>query len=185
MARFNSARRCRAPDKIIEAVCGSAEKRKNGGQDEDRRLAHSGSDDDLRRRGICPGGTAGPAATQEEAPKPEKKICRTERLTGSLTRSSRTCLTQAQWDQVNEQNSKSINDLVQGQCQRRPDELQPPGRPIAAARGAAAPPTDSIPDSRDSLAPDDAAGAVDASMATKGRAASISRRHAAGCGCSN
>jgi hypothetical protein len=60
--------------------------------------------------------TAGSASAQEagEAP-PEKKICRTERATGSLTRRTRICLTEAQWREVNSRTHKGVSEM-QGQA---------------------------------------------------------------------
>ena len=51
---------------------------------------------------------------QDEAP-PEKKICRTERATGSLTRRTRICLTEAQWREVNSRTHKGVSEM-QGQA---------------------------------------------------------------------
>jgi len=55
---------------------------------------------------------------QQEAPK-EKKICRSERMTGSLTRVRRTCLTQREWDQLAESTRRSINGLERDANQRQ------------------------------------------------------------------
>ncbi len=49
--------------------------------------------------------------TGETAAKQEKKICKTEKMTGSLTRVRRTCLTQAQWDRLAELTRKGVDDL--------------------------------------------------------------------------
>jgi len=63
--------------------------------------------------------TGGAASAQEaqEAPEapPEKKICRTERATGSLTRRTRTCLTEAQWRELNSRTYKGVSEM-QGQA---------------------------------------------------------------------
>ena len=62
--------------------------------------------------------SAGPAeqssatATGAEAPaQDEKKICRTEKATGSLTRRNRICLTQAQWREVYDRTRRGVGDL--------------------------------------------------------------------------
>src|SRR5688500_3933782 len=53
------------------------------------------------------GAVAAPPAEQAAAPsaqaqpQEEKKICRTERATGALTRRTRVCMTAAQWREVN------------------------------------------------------------------------------------
>ena len=49
---------------------------------------------------------------QEEAPR-EKKICRTERATGSLTRRTRICLTEAQWRELNGRTRKGLEEMGQ------------------------------------------------------------------------
>jgi invasion protein IalB len=51
------------------------------------------------------------AAPAEAAPKEEKKICRSERATGSLTRVNRICMTKAEWDQLAESTRKNIGDI--------------------------------------------------------------------------
>lgn len=47
--------------------------------------------------------------SQQEAPK-EKKICRTESITGSLIGKRRICMTQAQWDEVTSNTKKGLDD---------------------------------------------------------------------------
>lgn len=46
----------------------------------------------------------------QEAPK-EKKICRTERVTGSLVASRRVCMTKAEWDQLAAETKKDVEDI--------------------------------------------------------------------------
>lgn len=41
----------------------------------------------------------------------EKKICKTEKVTGSLTRVRRTCLTQREWDRLAELTRKGVEGL--------------------------------------------------------------------------
>ena len=53
-----------------------------------------------------------PAARSAEAAQPEKKICRTERATGSLTRRTRICLTAAQWREVNDRTRTGHDDFI-------------------------------------------------------------------------
>lgn len=53
---------------------------------------------------------AKPESRDEAAPK-EKKICRTETVTGSLVSKRRICLTQAQWDEMAANTKKDINKL--------------------------------------------------------------------------
>jgi hypothetical protein len=54
------------------------------------------------------------AAAQEaarEEPKKEKKICRSEKVTGSLTRVNRICLTQAQWDELAARTRRGLDEM--------------------------------------------------------------------------
>lgn len=68
------------------------------------------------------GVTSIPAAAQDDAQpqekaekkKKEKKVCRTEKITGSLTRVNRICLTQAEWDEVAARTKKGVDELVGG-----------------------------------------------------------------------
>ncbi|MGZ3171917.1 MAG: hypothetical protein ACXWJC_02385 [Croceibacterium sp.] len=45
------------------------------------------------------------------APAQEKKVCRTETVTGSLVAKRRICLTQAQWDEMAANTRKDLNNL--------------------------------------------------------------------------
>ena len=56
-----------------------------------------------------PSASTGAAAAE---PQEEKKICRTEKVTGSLTRRSRICLTAAQWQQVYDRTRKGLNEMA-------------------------------------------------------------------------
>jgi hypothetical protein len=53
--------------------------------------------------------SAAPADTN--AAQEEKKICRTEKATGSLTRRNRICLTQAQWREVHDRTRRGVGEL--------------------------------------------------------------------------
>lgn len=57
---------------------------------------------------------AGPALADdkdvEEKPKKEKKICRTEKVTGSLARKRRICMTQAEWDELSARTKQSVDE---------------------------------------------------------------------------
>ncbi|HWK42662.1 MAG TPA: hypothetical protein VNR60_12120 [Croceibacterium sp.] len=50
-------------------------------------------------------------STENAEEKSEKKICRTERMTGSLTRSTRICLTEAQWREVNDRTRRGLDEM--------------------------------------------------------------------------
>jgi len=47
----------------------------------------------------------------QEEPKPEKKICRTDRATGSLTRRTRICMTEAQWRELNSRTRRGVDEM--------------------------------------------------------------------------
>ncbi len=47
---------------------------------------------------------------QEEGKK-EKKICRTEKATGSLTRRTRVCLTEAQWRELTDRTRRGVDEM--------------------------------------------------------------------------
>ena len=49
-------------------------------------------------------------AQTEEATK-EKKVCKTEKMTGSLTRRRRICMTEAQWRELEDRTRTGVNDL--------------------------------------------------------------------------
>ncbi len=57
------------------------------------------------------------AAEEEQAPavaeapaKPEPKICKKQKLTGSLTKVSKICMTRTEWDKVRAQTKQAIDD---------------------------------------------------------------------------
>ncbi|MBO9574618.1 MAG: hypothetical protein J7494_02665 [Sphingobium sp.] len=61
------------------------------------------------------------AKAENAEPAKEKKICKTERMTGSRTRVTRICMTSEQWDKLAEATAKSVNDI--NAYQNRPDRL--------------------------------------------------------------
>ena len=48
----------------------------------------------------------------QQAAQPEKKVCRTERVTGSLTRRARICLTETQWREVYDRTRTGHDDFI-------------------------------------------------------------------------
>ncbi len=52
------------------------------------------------------------AEPEADKAKQEKRICKSEKLTGSLTRVRRTCLTQKQWDELAESTRRSVRGIV-------------------------------------------------------------------------
>lgn len=64
------------------------------------------------------------------APEEEEMVCRTERITGSLTRRKRTCMTAAQWAELERRTYQGLNDFTRsaagGAC--IPDDPMSGGR---------------------------------------------------------
>jgi hypothetical protein len=57
----------------------------------------------------------GSAAHADDAQQPEdKKICRSEKMTGSLTRVKRICLSAREWDELRLRSKHSLEDTVRG-----------------------------------------------------------------------
>lgn len=54
----------------------------------------------------------------DQAAKQEKKVCKTQKMTGSLTRVQRTCLTQAEWDRLAEGTRRNIDTIDRDANQR-------------------------------------------------------------------
>ena len=54
-----------------------------------------------------------PTAAAEEQPKAakEKKICRTYKVTGSLTRQTRICRTEKEWREADQATQKGVSDM--------------------------------------------------------------------------
>jgi hypothetical protein len=52
---------------------------------------------------------AGPAPAAADS---EKKICKTERVTGSRTRTQRICLTEAQWRELAANTKRGVDELA-------------------------------------------------------------------------
>jgi hypothetical protein len=51
------------------------------------------------------------APVEAVEPVKEKKVCRTYKVTGSLTRRTRICRTAAEWDQADEATYKGVSDM--------------------------------------------------------------------------
>ncbi len=69
----------------------------------------------------------GAQEVSDQAAEQEKRICRTEKLTGSLTRRIRTCMTKAEWDRLAEGTQRNtdrfardVNKAFAADCQSRP-----------------------------------------------------------------
>lgn len=56
-------------------------------------------------------GDAASAQEQREEPQREKKICRSEKATGSLTRRTRICMTRAEWDALSARSRQGVQDF--------------------------------------------------------------------------
>ena len=64
-----------------------------------------------------------------QAAKAEKKVCKTEKITGSLTRVRRICMTQREWDELAANHNQVISDM--GRSANMAEALK--GNPVAAA----------------------------------------------------
>jgi|GEM_PF-1313977 len=58
----------------------------------------------------------------------EKKVCRTEKVTGSRTKRNRVCMTQAEWDELADQTMKNMSDFSRASG-RAPKQSSPFGGP--------------------------------------------------------
>jgi len=71
--------------------------------------------------------TAGAASAQDdaetEAPE-DKVVCKTEKITGSRTRTQRVCMTQSQWDEVNKATRQKVDDFQRNGTSRRDGQGQ-------------------------------------------------------------
>jgi Spy/CpxP family protein refolding chaperone len=62
-------------------------------------------------------GLTGAAASAQDAqgaeatPKEEKKICRTDKSTGSLTRRTRVCMTESQWREFGSRTYRGVSQM--------------------------------------------------------------------------
>ena len=79
-------------------------------------------------------GTCAVAAAPQDEPADrgatqEKKICRTERMTGSLTRSRRICLTAQEWRDLHARTKRGLDDFVGGAS----GGCRSPDNPLAGA----------------------------------------------------
>ena len=73
--------------------------------------APAGADDTAERTATAAPAEQTSAAAAEAEPAEEKKVCRTERATGSLTRRTRVCLTAAQWREVHDRTRRGVGDM--------------------------------------------------------------------------
>lgn len=65
---------------------------------------------------ICLAAFGVSASAQEAAPEEaqqEKKICRTQKATGSLTRRTRICMTETQWRELNNRTRRGLEEMGQ------------------------------------------------------------------------
>jgi hypothetical protein len=61
---------------------------------------------------VCAASATAAAPQSGEEPKKERKICRSEKVTGSLTRVNRICLTQAQWDELAARTKRGLDEMT-------------------------------------------------------------------------
>lgn len=60
---------------------------------------------------IAPASARAADETAEAKPAKEKKICRTYKVTGSLTRRTRICRTESEWAEVDRATYKGVSDM--------------------------------------------------------------------------
>lgn len=70
----------------------------------------------------------GASPPASDTPASEKRICKKSKVTGSLTRTRRTCATKAQWDQEEERARRSI-DAIDMNGWRRVGKTRDPFKP--------------------------------------------------------
>ena len=63
-------------------------------------------------------------SSDQDAPK-EKKICRTETVTGSLISKRRICMTKAEWDRYEQANREQLDRYTSRQSGRPGDQANP------------------------------------------------------------
>jgi hypothetical protein len=64
---------------------------------------------------LATGGVAlaqGDSRQSREEPQQEKKICRTDKATGSLTRRTRVCMTATQWRELHDRTRKGVDEMT-------------------------------------------------------------------------
>jgi ABC-type sugar transport system substrate-binding protein len=60
---------------------------------------------------LAPGAAVGQASDTDAKPAKEKKICRSYKVTGSLTRKTRICRTEAEWKESDAATYKGVSDM--------------------------------------------------------------------------
>ena len=63
--------------------------------------------------GLGAGGAYAAAPAEQDGSTKEKKVCRTSKMTGSLTRRTRICMTEAQWRELNARTRKGLDEMGQ------------------------------------------------------------------------
>ena len=61
--------------------------------------------------GAQSGGAQSDPAQSDPAPAPERKICRTYKVTGSLTRRQRVCMTARQWRELEDRTHQGLDEF--------------------------------------------------------------------------
>jgi hypothetical protein len=60
---------------------------------------------------VAPGAAVAQGSAAEAAPVKEKKVCRSYKVTGSLTRRTRICRTETEWKEVDAATYKGVSDM--------------------------------------------------------------------------
>jgi len=76
-------------------------------------IAASPGDDPVERSATTAAAEQASNASTEAEPEgqEEQKICRTEKVTGSLSRRSRICMTAAQWREVHDRTRRGVDEM--------------------------------------------------------------------------
>jgi len=88
---------------------------------------------------VTSGAHAQPTQVAAAAPTDEKKICQTQRITGSLTRVRRICMTRAEWAEQRQRSRQGVEDTQRaagGGLKSSFDECNAPAAAMAGCGGA-------------------------------------------------
>lgn len=74
-------------------------------------MAAAPADDAVRAEQAASASPSAASEAVEAPPEEERKICRTEKATGSLTRRNRICMTAAQWREIYDRTRKGVGEM--------------------------------------------------------------------------
>ena len=70
--------------------------------------------------GLGAGGAYAAAPAEQDGSTKEKKVCRTSKMTGSLTRRTRICMTEADWRELNARTQRGVDEMNREAAGRQP-----------------------------------------------------------------